>query len=218
MYSLSSDRVHWQLWGVAFVLASLMTALAAHGIFVPGDVTFARTIQEAHALDALKPVSTALYEFGMIPVWPIVTLGVALFVSLRGQVLGGAFIVLAASARVIGGVIKELVERPRPTDDYVAYVEGANGFSYPSGHVFGTVLLVGFIAYVLIERETSAARRWLIGAGAGAIMFLMGLQRVFAGAHWPTDALAGWLWGGLTLFVLIQVYRAMRRSQLSTTC
>jgi membrane-associated phospholipid phosphatase len=41
------------------------------------------------------------------------------------------------------------------------------------------------------------------------MMFLMGVQRVFAGAHWPTDAAAGWLWGGLTLFVLIQVYTTL---------
>jgi undecaprenyl-diphosphatase len=125
----------------------------------------------------------AFYEFGMVPVWPIVTLGVAAFVAMRGQVLGGAFVVVAALVRPIGTILKEIVERPRPSAAHVSYVEGASGWSFPSGHVFGTVLLVGFIAYVLIERETNAARRRLIAATAGAIMFLMGVQRVFAGAH-----------------------------------
>jgi undecaprenyl-diphosphatase len=218
MYNLLSDRgMHWQLWGAAFALASLMTVLAAQGIFVPGDVTLARTIQSAHDVEVLQPLSEALYRFGLSPVWPIATLGVAGLVSLRGQYLGAVFIVLAAVTRPLGVVIKEIVERPRPSEDYVTYVEGANGFSYPSGHVFGTVLLVGFIAYVLIERETNAARRWLIAATAGAVMFLMGLQRVYAGAHWPTDAAAGWLWGGLTLFVLVQAYRTLRARSATTT-
>jgi hypothetical protein len=35
-----------------------------------------------------------------------------------------------------------------------------------------------------------------LAPGAGAVMFLTAMQRVFSGAHWPTDAVAGWLWGG----------------------
>lgn len=214
---LTDSRVHWQFWGALFALASFMTVLAAQGIFVPGDVTVARTIQGARSIDAITPVSRALYEFGMIPVWPIVTLAVAAYVAMRGQVLGGAFILASALVRPISGLIKEIVERPRPTEAYVRYVEGADGFSFPSGHVFGTVLLVGIVAYILIEREADTTRRWLIAGGAAVMMFLMGVQRVFAGAHWPTDAAAGWLWGGLTLFVLIQVYRAIESRRVQST-
>ena len=83
--------------------------------------------------------------------------------------------------------------------------------------MFGTVLLVGGIAWLLIERETSEARRRLIGGVALGIIVLMGMQRVYAGAHWPTDALAGWLWGGLVLFVLIQAYQWAIRTRRTET-
>ena len=151
------------------------------------------------------------------------TAGVAALVAMRGMYVAAGFILLTSVVRGISALIKEIVERPRPSEELVTYVESANGFSFPSGHVFGTVLLVGFIAYVLVERETKATRRWLIAAWATVVMFLMGVQRVFAGAHGPTDAAAGWLWGGLTLFVLIQAYHAVSRrvasrKQVEETC
>ncbi len=40
-----------------------------------------------------------------------------------------------------------------------------------------------------------------------AAIALMGLQRVYAGAHWPTDVLAAYLWGGVILFDIVQLYR-----------
>ena len=38
------------------------------------------------------------------------------------------------------------------------------------------------------------------------VIDLMGLQRVYAGAHWPTDVLVAYLWGGI-LFAVVQVCR-----------
>jgi membrane-associated phospholipid phosphatase len=35
----------------------------------------------------------------------------------------------------------------------------------------------------------------------------IGIARVYAGAHWPSDALGGYLMGGLWLALTIQIYR-----------
>jgi undecaprenyl-diphosphatase len=123
-------------------------------------------------------------------------------------------VLIAAASRPLGTIVKEIVERPRPSAGLVPYVEGASGFSYPSGHVFGTVLLVGFIAYLLIERQRDVRKQVLVAGGAAAFILLMGLQRVYAGAHWPTDTLGAYLWGGLVLFGLIQAYRNVLHHRL----
>jgi undecaprenyl-diphosphatase len=200
-------RLHWPAWWVALGLALILTAFAAAGTFASGDLRLARTIQEAQGIDVLQPPSEALYRFGLSPVFPLVALSAAGIALLARNYLGGGFILIAAASRPLGTIIKEIVERPRPSEGLVPYVEGASGFSYPSGHVFGTVLLVGFIAYLLIEKQRSVRRQLLIAGSAAGFMLLMGLQRVYAGAHWPTDTLGAYLWGGLVLFGLIRAYR-----------
>jgi undecaprenyl-diphosphatase len=163
-------------------------------------------------------VSEALYYFGLAPIWPAITVLVAVALWWRHQPLAAGLIVLTGLLRPISLLLKEVVERPRPTGDLLPVIEGASGYSFPSGHVFGTVLLVGCLAWLFLERETDQTRRRLIVGAAGAVIALMGLQRVYAGAHWPTDAVAGWLWGGLVLFVIVQAYRwATRRPSRPTS-
>ena len=200
--------VHWRLWAFAVVLALTLTIFAANGVYLPGDVRLATAVQVAHRVDLLGPLSDALYQLGAMPVYPAFALIAAgILATAYRRPVASAFILVAMLTRPFGTLIKELVERPRPTDSLVPYVEGASGFSFPSGHVFGTVLLVGFVCYVLIEGERHTRRRLAIAFCGIVVSVLMGAQRVYAGAHWPSDVLAGYLWGGVVLFVLIQSYR-----------
>jgi undecaprenyl-diphosphatase len=207
VHSLDADNRHRQLWLGALATALILTAFTAANAFASVDARLANLIQDGHKLDLFGRLSEGLYRFGLAPVFPLAALAAAGVAALWRNYVAGAFILIAAASRPLGTIIKELVERPRPSDGLVQYVEGANGFSYPSGHVFGTVLLVGFIAYVLIERQENARWRFFVIAAAASVILLMGLQRVYAGAHWPTDALGAYLWGGLVLFGLIQAYR-----------
>ena len=199
---------HWRLWAVIVLLALTLTSFAAKGVYLPGDVTLATGVQRAHAIGLLGPLSDGLYQFGSIPAYPVFALLAAgVFATAHGRPLASAFVIMAMLLRPLGVVIKELVERPRPTESLVPYVEGASGFSFPSGHVFGTVLLVGFVCYVLIERGTDPRKRFALAFCGVLVSLLMGAQRVYAGAHWPSDVLAAYLWGGVVLFLLIQAYR-----------
>ena len=201
---------HWRLWAVTVLLALTLTIFAANGVYLPGDVSLATAVQRAHGVDLFGPLSDGLYQFGAIPAFPAFGLIAAGIVARAyRRPVAGAFILVAMLMRPFGAVIKELVERPRPTDSLVPYVEGASGFSFPSGHVFGTVLLVGFVCYVLIERDRDPRKRFAFALCGVLVSLLMGAQRVYAGAHWPSDVLAGYLWGGVVLFLLIQAYRTM---------
>lgn len=67
------------------------------------------------------------------------------------------------------------------------YDVAAQGYSFPSFHSANSVSVFGSIAVY-------ARKRWLTWL-AVLIPFLVGFSRVFVGAHYPTDVLAGWALG-----------------------
>ena len=110
----------------------------------------------------------------------------------------------------IGGVINEgisifLVERSRPHLD-VLFRTSLNfeERSFPSGHVTGAILLYGLI-FVVVRRIRSVVLRRLIQSLCVAIVLVTGYQRIWGGAHWPTDVLASYALGGLLLVGIVAV-------------
>jgi hypothetical protein len=127
------ESAHWQLWGLFLIVAVVLTAFAAQGVFVPGDLAAARAVQRLHGFEPLQPVSEALYRFALAPVWPVVTVLLAAAFWLKNLPLAAALIVLSGLLRPISLLLKEIVERPRPTSDVLPVIEGASGFSFPAG-------------------------------------------------------------------------------------
>jgi undecaprenyl-diphosphatase len=203
---LGTGPKQWGLWLSAFVAALALTGLALLGVYPPGDVTLTRVVQ-AVQLPGLDLISEFVYRIGLSPVFQIIALATAVLMALRKQRLMALFMVLTLIVRGSGVLLKELVERPRPSPALVDVTEQANGFSFPSGHVLGAVLLWGFIYFAserLIANERT--RRWVRWSSL-AVIVLMGLQRVYAGAHWPSDVLAAYLWGGVILFIVIKAFQ-----------
>jgi membrane-associated phospholipid phosphatase len=108
---------------------------------------------------------------------------------------------LALLSLPLGGLINEtisrgIVGRHRPHLEILRHTsENPNEGSFPSGHVVGAVLLYGFVWYVVGRRVRFAPLRWLLRLACLAVILLTGFDRVWDGAHWPTDVLAGYALG-----------------------
>ena len=212
---MSTGLRQWCLWLAAVAAAAGLTALALFDVYPPGDLVLARSVQDVR-LPGLGLLSEILYRVGLSPAFQLIALAIAALMVMRGHRLMGLFMVLAVAARHLVFFLKELVERPRPSPLLVDVSEQANGFSFPSGHVLGTVLLAGFVYFAAKQLIASPRwRRWVQWSSL-AVIALMGLQRVYTGAHWPSDVLAAYLWGGVILFVLVKAYELCRRYQLRT--
>jgi len=101
---------------------------------------------------------------------------------------------------------KAFVNRPRP--------EGAlEGFtdSFPSGTAIASVLLLGFFIYLIGEFVAPRTLRIGLQLALGMAIVLLGLFRMLAGEHWPSDLVGGYMTGALALIAIIWAYRKLRR-------
>lgn len=114
----------------------------------------------------------------------------------------------------IGGVINEgvgklLVDRSRPhLDDLTRTSSNWEERSFPSGHVMGAVLFYG-VMFVVAKRIRNRALRLGIQSFSVGVVALMGIERVWEGAHWPTDVIGAYTLGGLVLIGLVAIYNRL---------
>lgn len=109
-----------------------------------------------------------------------------------------------------GGIVNEalgtLVGRNRPhleglTRSSSNWEEG----SFPSGHVQGAVMLYGLL-FVIARRIPYRPIRLAVQSGSLGLIATVGIARVWAGAHWPTDVLGAYTLGAAMLAPLLWVY------------
>ncbi len=135
-----------------------------------------------------------------------VTVIILFWLNFRSEAVGLAL--SAGGSAILNGLIKIVIARPRPTADLVNVVRSLHTQSFPSGHVTFYVCYFGFLffaAYAQLPRG-SYARRITLALLALPVL-LVGLSRVYLGAHWPSDALGAYLFSGLWLAFSLNMYR-----------
>ncbi len=106
----------------------------------------------------------------------------------------GLLMALGCIGSVIDYFLKVSIARQRPTADLVHILAPSTGYSFPSGHaVFFTWF--AFILAVAVSPHVRPSRRILVWVGAGTLILVACLGRVWAGAHWPSDVIGGFLLG-----------------------
>jgi membrane protein DedA with SNARE-associated domain/membrane-associated phospholipid phosphatase len=89
-------------------------------------------------------------------------------------------------AQALVWVLKLSVARTRPSAIYA----GIEQYSFPSGHATSAIVLYGFLAFLLLQGRSA---RWKVAGSAIAVglILLIAFSRLYLGAHWFSDVLAG---------------------------
>ncbi|USN97084.1 MAG: phosphatase PAP2 family protein [Candidatus Nomurabacteria bacterium] len=138
---------------------------------------------------------------------PPVTVGVAAIAFGYGFALDKPLYetagIIAFVTIAFGSLLKLVLRRRRPITDYSKNMF-IKTFSFPSGHAAGS--LVSFIMAALI-----IGNRWpelTIAAWAVALVvcFMIGVSRVYLGAHYVSDIIGGWIIGVIGLAFVIDMF------------
>lgn len=115
----------------------------------------------------------------------------------------GVVAVTSAGAGLLVLGFKYLYERRRPPaiDQVIHY----QGYALPSGHAMGTTVVLGMVAAVIASGAHPMAAKAAAVATASVLALLVGVSRLYLGAHWLTDVVTGWLLGGAWLAVAVTV-------------
>jgi membrane-associated phospholipid phosphatase len=109
--------------------------------------------------------------------------------------------IAAIIAYALSAGLKLVLRRPRPSTPYAAGMLHTS-FSFPSGHAFGSLVVYGLIAYVA-ARYLSLFWAALAVWGLWSLIILIGISRVYLGAHFVLDVIGGWLISGVALLWII---------------
>ena len=127
----------------------------------------------------------------------------------RAQALNLAFVALAAT---MVPVLKEAVDRPRPTADAIYVLSEVSGHSFPSGHAFLAVTFFGAMFY-LAPRLCGTRTKIVLPLRLflAAMILGIGLSRIYLGTHWLSDVIGGFIIGGLVLYAAVELFHLAQR-------
>ena len=160
----------------------------------------------------LQEAAADLTSLGGISVLTLFAVIAFSFLLIQRKRLSALLLVVGLAGGVaLSEGLKALFERARPPAAYQA-VETLNA-SFPSGHALLSTVFYLSVA-VMMTRAFPKRRLKAYVLGVGMVFALMvGLTRVYLGAHWASDVLAGWSVGAAWAMALWLVSYAVERRQ-----
>lgn len=157
----------------------------------------------------LNAVYTLFTEMGSV--WFVASLSVILILFLwfkaKDKWATLVFVVAIGGNGALTWLLKQIYERGRPS---INEAIDAVGFSFPSGHSMGSLVFYGFLIYLTIRSHQKRAVKIALSMALGLLILLIGTSRIYLGAHFPSDIIAGYLAGTIWLMLCILVLEWIR--------
>ncbi|PYS46613.1 MAG: hypothetical protein DMF68_18650 [Acidobacteria bacterium] len=208
-----------RLWRAQTIYVVALAAFAVLAIFAYLDPYFGWDLKIASAFNWKTFTPPGLFQLMLFvsifgnswTPYALTALTVILFLLFRRRSEAAALVFCAGGSGLINTLFKHLVARPRPAHELIQSYTDPLTNSFPSGHVTFYVCYFGFLfftAYALLPRG-SMLRRLALTLTALPVL-LVGLSRIYLGAHWPSDTIGAYLWSGVWLSLSLALYRRLK--------
>ncbi len=138
--------------------------------------------------DFATPIAKFITNFG----GPIILIGltIILAIAIKNRRIG---ISIFANLCIVTGLnilIKQILQRPRPTEYRII---DETGYSFPSGHSMVSMAFYGFLIYLIYRYVKDKYLKIGLITFLSILIISIGISRIYLGVHYTSDVIAGFL-------------------------
>lgn len=190
---------------IGFAVACVFAA--EHDRFA-GDLWATEQVQTLES-EAIESIIDVTEDIGDDPIVIVLWIGAGVLFFFLGNWVSGAGFALAGLLRQLVPLLKEIIERPRPPASLVEISEQPGTYSFPSGHATTAIVLFGLIFYFTQLYVRPPTIRLAVQAACVWMIVVVGIERVYAGEHWPSDVIGGFWLGGMIVYAVVLLHRRL---------
>ena len=165
------------------------------------------------ATPALTTFFLVVTAMGSVEMLALLGLIVTAIYGLRGRWLEvGTWLAALAGGAVLNQLLKDLFARPRPA--FAEPLLSETSYSFPSGHAMLSLVVYGVLAYFAVLALQSWRAKTAVVFGVALLVVMIGVSRMYLGAHYFSDVLAGFAAGGVWLSTLITGMETIRQRRV----
>lgn len=182
-------RARWSIGLAALaVFALLALQVVLHGPLTVLDVRISAWLA-AHRTPGMTQAMLLASNVHQTVKLLAVALGVAAWRWWRGDRAGAQWLLVVPVAELLNVGLKHLFQRVRPT--VAEALVHLSTFSFPSGHAVASTVFYGALCALAWRHTRVPALRVLACVLGAVLVLLVAFSRVYLGAHYASDVVAG---------------------------
>jgi membrane-associated phospholipid phosphatase len=196
-----------KITNIGLLASGAVSGMGAVMAYIFGDLRITRFIQRFDGPYFHSLMVAVSWPGYLGRQWIVALCAALVLLRFRLNLEAACLLISAGSSWLLVNAIKIIVGRARPSPDLVEVFEHPFSGSFPSGHVASYMALYGFLFYLVYSLMRPSALRSALLIVCGAMTGLVGLSRVYLGAHWASDVFGGYGFGFFWLALTIYVYQ-----------
>ena len=178
-------------WIILFICLVGFLAIAEdvfHKEIMMKDIIGYKLVSTFLISDFATPIAKFITNFGGAIFLIIAT--IILFILIKNKKIGISIISNLAVVTILNQLLKNILQRPRPTEFRI--VE-ETGFSFPSGHSMVSMAFYGYLIYLIYKYVKNKYLKWILIVLLSILICTIGISRIYLGVHYTSDVLGGFL-------------------------
>ncbi|CCY71285.1 pAP2 family protein [Clostridium sp. CAG:921] len=165
-----------------------------------GDVIGYNIISKLLMSDTMTSVAKIITNFGG-PIY-IIIIAIIFAIAIKNKKISISVFTNLIVVTLINQIIKNILQRPRPTE-YRIIEQG--GYSFPSGHSMVSMAFYGYFIYLIFRYIKNKYLKYILSTLLLLLIISIGISRIYLGVHYTSDVLGGFLLSISYLIIYVSI-------------